>query len=62
MVTIPPNELKSIGTGKVCNNNKLYIPASVVDHLGLNVNQDIEYFQLLDPNYQDYIVIKKKRV
>ncbi|MGD0449933.1 MAG: hypothetical protein ABSA79_02615 [Candidatus Bathyarchaeia archaeon] len=62
MVTIAPNELKSIGTGKLYSNNKLYIPASVVDHLELGVNQDIEYFQILDPNYQDYIVIKKKRV
>ena len=59
MARIETRELKPMGEGTLFRHNKLYIPARVAKYLELNTDEGVTYYQILDPNYQDVVVIKK---
>ena len=59
MADIDRKELDDIGKGSLFKHNKLYIPARVARHLGLNVDDEVIYYQILDPNHRNIIVIEK---
>jgi len=60
LATISPVELSSMGTGGVLQAQKIYAPRMVLDYLSLSRGDQLEYFQILDPNYRNVILIKKK--
>lgn len=59
MAQIETRELKRIGEGALYKHNKLYMPAKVAEYLEVNVNEQITYYQILDPDYKDVVVLKK---
>lgn len=61
MVEIDPKDLAKIGEGPCHVGYKIYVPKTVIEHLGLAPKDKVEYFLILDSRYRDYIVIKKAK-
>jgi len=59
MARIDDRELVEMGGGALYKHNKLYIPARVVEFLGLDAGEEVTYYQIFDPDYKDVVVIKK---
>jgi hypothetical protein len=49
-----------MGTGDVLQAQKIFAPRKMLDYLSLNRGDKVEYFQILDADYKDVILIKKK--
>jgi hypothetical protein len=60
MATIPRNELSSLGTGSVLQAQKVFVPRNVLDYLSLKQGNEVEYLQILDSNYRNTVMIRKK--
>ena len=60
MATITEKELSSMGTGDVLQAQKIFAPRKMLDYLSLDRGDQVEYFQILDANYRNVILLRKK--
>jgi hypothetical protein len=49
-----------MGTGDVLQAQKIFAPRKMLDYLSLDRGDQVEYFQILDANYRNVILLRKK--
>ena len=61
MASIDPGELNKIGQGTLFASYKMYFPKRVAEYLGLEEKDEVTYYQVLDPEHRDIVIIKKSQ-
>ena len=57
--TIIDKELNKLGIGRIHFGQKLYLPKNVMTYLELEEKDQVEYYQILHPDYKNIVIIKK---